>query len=108
MWSKGAVVIIKRGDEAMADIITKGLNAESDSKTNTDDDIETLKMQNYFLKKRVRKTTDALIEDARIQYGYNWTPPKWANYIVRGFALVVYGVSVFVDRFMRIKGDDIR
>ena len=106
MWSKGAVVIIKRGDEAMADMMTKGLNVEESVVENADE-IENLKMQNYFLKKRVRKTTDLMIEDARLQYGYNWTPPKWANYIVRGFALVIYGVSIFVDRFMRIKGDGI-
>ena len=106
MWSKGVVVIIKRGDEAMADMMTKGLNIEESVAENADE-IENLKMQNYFLKKRVRKTTDLMIEDARLQYGYNWTPPKWANYIVRGFALVIYGVSIFVDRFMRIKGDGI-
>jgi hypothetical protein len=107
MWSKGAVVIIKRGDEAMADIIAKGLNVEESVAENADE-IENLKMQNYFLKKRVRKTTDLMIQDARVQYGYNWTPPKWANHIVRGFALIVYGVSIFVDKFMRIKGDGIR
>lgn len=107
MWSKGAVVIVKRGDEAMADMITKGLKVEK-SVVENNDEIEALKTQNFFLKKRVRKTTDLMIQDARVQYGYNWTPPKWANHIVRGFALIVYGVSIFVDRFMRIKGDGIR
>ena len=101
MWSKGAVVIVKRGDEAMADAIEQGLNIpEVDNSMIDTTEIENLKRDNYFLRRRCQKTTEEMIEDARNLYGHNWTPPHWANKLVEGFAFIVYLFSVLVDRVM--------
>lgn len=99
MWSKGAVVIVKRGDEAMANSIEEGLGL----KMVPVEQVEDMKRDNFFLKKRCSKAIQQDIIDAQIKYGYNWVPPKWASKLVQGFALIVYGVSIFVDRYLTIK-----
>lgn len=99
MWSKGAVVIVKRGDEAMANAIEKGL----DLKMVPVEEVEDMKRDNFFLKKRCVKAIQQDILDAQLKYGHNWVPPKWANKLVQGFALIVYGISIFVDRYLTIK-----
>lgn len=104
MWSKGAVVIVKRGDEAMADAIEKGLDLIPYKPNDINlQEVEDLKRDNYFLRKKSKEATDKMIADARELYGYNWTPPRWANKIVEGFAFIVYLFSMFVDKFLIIK-----
>ena len=89
MWSKGAVVIVKRGDEALADAIEKGLDITTiESNGDAAEEVANLKRANYFLSKKSRKVTDEMIAEARELYGYNWTPPKWANKIIEGFAFI--------------------
>lgn len=98
MWSKGAVVIIKHGDEAMADAMEKGLDIRY---TKGVKDEKTCKTELAALARQ--EEIAAKIADAQANYGYNWTPPKWANKIIGVFALIVYGVSVFIDKYLRIK-----
>lgn len=105
MWSRGAVVIIKRGDEALADAIEKGLDISSNVPEEAiSEEIKNLKCENYFLRKKSSKAINEMIEEARELYGYNWTPPKWANRIVECFAFIVYWFSIFVDKYLIIRG----
>ncbi len=92
MWSKGAVVVVKRGDKAMADAIEKGLDIRY---TNND--------RYDLVKNRDRLYWQAKIDEAQLYYGTNPAPPpKWARKIVAGFAFIVYGFSVFVDKYLKI------
>ena len=97
-WSKGAVVIKKHGDEEWADAMEKALDIQRAS----DKEVEELKRDNEFLKKHVVEDLEQKIIDAELDYGYNWTPPKWARGIVEAFAFVVYHFSVFVDKYLRL------
>lgn len=100
MWSKGAVVIVKRGDEEMANAIERGLDIRlKDPKTLTEGE----RAEYDLLKKAKSDKLKAMIAENEEEYGYNWTPPKWAEKIVGAFALIVYGISVFIDRYLRIK-----
>lgn len=100
MWSKGAVVIVKRGDDEIASAIEKAL----DIRTKDPKLLTKQERDEYDLLRRAR--SDKIREEialAEEYYGYNWVPPKWAEKIVGAFALVVYGISVFIERYLRIK-----
>lgn len=100
MWSKGAVVIVKHGDEEMANAMENALDIRlKDPKTLTGSE----RAEYDLLKKAKSDSLKAKIAESEEIYGYNWTPPKWAEKIVGAFALVVYGISVFIDRYLRIK-----
>ncbi len=99
MWSKGAVVIVKRGDEAMASAIEGGLDIQAVPKK----DVEALERDYTFLKRRDAKTLKKKIEDAEADYGHNWIPPKWLGKIMEGLAFIVYLISVFIDKYLVIK-----
>lgn len=90
MWSKGAVVVVKRGDAAMADAIEKGLDIKEKSN-----------MNNFYLPKRhTKEELKLMIEDAERDYGTRRTPPKWIRVISEGMAFIVYHISVFVERYL--------
>lgn len=100
MWSKGAVVIVKHGDTEMANAIEKSLDIRlKDPKMLTDSE----RAEYDLLKKAKSDKLRAMIAENEEEYGYNWVPPKWAEKIVGAFALIVYGISVFIDRYLRIK-----
>ena len=108
-WNKGAVVIVKHGDEDMANAIEGGLNVKKIS-VGQSEELEQLKKENEDLKrdKELSKihddnNTDALIADLDANYGYNWTPPKWMEPIRSAFALVIYGITLFVNKYLIIK-----
>lgn len=101
MWSKGAVVVIKRGDKEMADAIVDGLDIQLASP----EELENLRRDNTFLKRRTAKDIQKKIEEAEELYGYNWTPPKWARWFFDFVALIEYGVAVFVDKYLIIKDE---
>lgn len=98
MWTKGAVVVIKRGDEEMANAITEG----SGVKTVNSKDYNDLETAHELLRRR--RTEDILddIIDAEEEYGHNWVPPKWAKWIFEGMAFVVYWVCIFIDKYLRL------
>lgn len=98
MWSKGAVVIKKHGDQKIADAIADGMTLQLVSA----DEFEDMKRENFFLKKKNEASIQKAIDDAQLQYGYNWVPPKWANKLVGGIALIVYGFSIFVDKCRKL------
>ena len=98
MWSKGAVVIVKHGDEAMAEALEKGLDIRYRDTTPIEK-----KCKYELMELRQSRRFKEEIEELDRLYGYNWVPPKWAKGIVEVFALAVYGVSIFIDRYLRIK-----
>lgn len=114
MWQKGALVIVKRsGDQKMADAMIDGLNqhplplnqsqSEQLSSSDTLKRIKELEAENYFLKKRLNEIYQQKMSENQMFYGYNWAPPKWANKIISLCALIIYGFSVFVDKYLVIK-----
>ena len=99
MISKGALVIIKRGDKDMSDQMADSIVAPAIKK-----DYDKLQAKYYFARKRSRKAIRKDIRKAQRKYGYNYIPTsKVIKFIREGFALVEYGFAVFVDKFMTIK-----
>lgn len=97
MWSKGAVVVVKRGDPAMGDAMLSGMGFE----TVPSHQIEKLKRDNYFLKRKATKAEARAVRKAKALYGYNPpAPPEWAKPLVDIYALAVYGYATFVDKYL--------
>lgn len=90
MWSKGAVVIIKRGDKEMADSMEASLVPVKEEKPR---DILPRHGPEYW--NREFAIADFL-------YGKNYhEPPSWARPIVGLYALIVYGISVVCDKIFK-------
>lgn len=100
MWSKGAVVVIKKGDVDFADAIENGVTA---NKLVPKKDVEETERENAFMKKRYIESLENDIAAAQLQYGHNRVTPVWLKPIEGLFALIIYGISVFVDKYMTIK-----
>lgn len=102
MWSKGAVVIVKYGDEEMANSMVEGLriNLSEMPKAGTKD-IKTLEAENYFLRCCVNRLTKDKIERAQDEYGYEGHKPVWIRKISEWIAFVVYCFSTFIEKIMR-------
>ena len=105
-WSKGAVVIVKRGDQEWGDAIEDSLNIKKAS----DKELEELRNENETLKRdkdlgsmHDDKFTDLAIQSLREKYKHKKEPPKWAKIVMEGFAFIVYWISVFFDKFLTIK-----
>lgn len=98
-WSKGAVVIVKRGDQEWADAMEQALAIKRASK----EEIAEMERENTLLKTRMSKELEEKIADADRMYGYNFVWPKWLDPITGFFALIIYGIACFWDRFMTIK-----
>ena len=98
MYSKRAVVVVKRGDEAIADAIERGLPIRY-----VDD--ETMEIRNKYglLKRRDKRYWKQKIEEANAMYG---DTPKvrrpWVQKSREGLAFIIYGISLFVDKYMII------
>ena len=103
MWKKGAVVIVKHGDEAMANAMASVFDEKKDEDIEVNEDPNYDKTWKDLLYKSKKDAIDAAILDAKEHYEHNWTPPKWAKRIVECFALVVYGVCVFIDKYLVIR-----
>ena len=105
-WSKGAVVIVKHGDQEWADAIEKSMNIQKASIK----EVEEMQKSNKYCFFPKRHTVDELkqmIDDAERQYGRKWwwNRPKWVKPIAEGFAFIVYHFSLFVNKYMTIKED---
>ena len=105
-WEKGAVVIVKRGDQEWGDAIEDALGVKKES----DKELEELRKENEELKrdKELSKNhdtrfTDRAIQDLNYSDEYYKTPPKWLRIIKEGFAFVIYWISVFWDKYLTIK-----
>ena len=102
MWSKGAVVIIKRGDEAMANTMASPFEQRMAAKEHINED-QAIRDWYKMLCKAKKEAVDKAILDAQETYGHNWTPPRWAKKITEGFAFVVYGICVFIERYLVLR-----
>lgn len=104
MWKKGAVVIVKRGDEAMADAMASNFEQEEQEQTDIySDDQKYDKAWKDLLSQAKSDAVDAMIAKARAEYGHIWTPPKWARRIMEGFAFIIYWICVFIDKYLIIR-----
>ena len=99
MWSKGAVVIKKYGKADWADSIA-GTIGNGGAK---DVEKEELKRDNDFMRKHVVEALEQKIADAERDYGHNFNPPKPLRWVMEGFALIIYWISVFTDKYLVIK-----
>lgn len=113
-WKKGAVVIIKHGDEDFADAIEDGLNIQKITPGEVEElkqEIEKLKKENKELRRanemmKIHDTrfTNEAIDNLTDKYKNNYrTPPKWAKIIMDGVAVIIYWISMFIDKYLVIK-----
>ena len=112
-WKKGAVVIVKRGDEEWADAIEEVLDIQKASRKELEElenENKELENENKELKRSKDMTkihddkfTDNMIAKLEREYGNHWTPPKWVRWILEAVAFVVYWISLFVDKYLVIK-----
>ena len=98
MWSKGAVVIVKRGDEAVADAMASPFEQQTQEPLNEDE-----KDWKDLLSQAKKDAIMVKIAIAEANYGRNYIPPAWAKKIVECFAFIVYKFSIFVERYLVIK-----
>lgn len=105
-WTKGAVVIVKRGDQEWADAMEESLDiprGDDREMKELENENKELKRDNDLSKIHDTRFTDMVIESLEHDYGRTRKSPKWAQIVKQGFALIVYVVSVFFDKFLTIK-----
>lgn len=91
-WSKGAVVVVKRGDTEIADAIESGININ-----------KTTDGKYCFMPRRhTKEELMQMMEDADALYGKRWSPPKWLRKINEGIAFVVYHVCMFIEKYLKL------
>jgi len=81
MWSKGAVVIVKKGDAAIADAIEKGIG------------IKARPMDHYPLRRLTSEQWQDLIDEAERKYGQHFIWPKWVEVLQTIGFLLLYGIT---------------
>lgn len=99
MWNKGAVVIIKRGDEAIGNAIEDG----AIKKMIPSSEVEDIRRENFFLKRQNIRNNREKIIDANYNYRrkkYRFRIPK---IFIDIYAIGVYGLSEFINRYIFIK-----
>ena len=101
-WSKGAVVIVKRGDEKWANEMEQALVPVA-MEGEAGKDVSDLERKNDLTKIHDTRFTDAMIEDLTRVYGPIKDPaPKWLETLLAPWTLLIYLVSVFWDKYMTI------
>ena len=99
MWSKGAVVIVKYGDEDMANSMANSIKINlSEIPASGSKDIKTLETENYFLRCCVNRLTKDKIRSAKDNYNYNTYMPTWMKKVSECIAFIVYIFSTFVEK----------
>lgn len=92
MWSNGAVVVIKRGDAAIADALEKASNAEHNE--NLARDIGVMRVSHDAKLKKAMK-------DCQKYAGTRKPRAKALVYLEIGYALVVYGINAVLEWIAR-------
>ena len=93
MWSKGAVVVIKRGDTAMADALKKSLNVENSE--NLARDVGIMRVSH------AAKIRNAMAE-SREKYSRPRKPtPKPLLYLQIGYAMAACGINAVLEWIVR-------
>jgi hypothetical protein len=101
MWSNGAVVVIKRGDAAIADILENGYKqAGKHAKKTTVEDIKTME-RNYTIMRESRNAKmKKAMADNRVKYCKRVKPtPKPILYLEIGYAMAVCGLDAVCRPF---------
>lgn len=95
MWSKGAVVVVKRGDPKMADEMEKIF------KNNTK--VTSGGGYCFLPRKHTQEELKAMMEDAQRLYGKRrWSLPEWFRPIKEGLAFIVYHICTFIEKYLTI------
>lgn len=101
MWDKGAIVIIRRGDDEFGRAITEGVTQQMQLVPLHE--VANLERDYKFLKSRDQLYWKRKIARANRLYS---TPiprrPKWMRPFQDIWYLIVYGISVFADKYMTI------
>lgn len=93
MWSKGAVVVIKRGDAAMSDAMEKSLGVKGDE--NLARDIGIMRVSHAA---KIKKAMD----ESRTKYNKPRRPtPKPLLYLQIGYAMAVCGIEAVLNWIVR-------
>lgn len=92
MWSNGAVVVIKRGDAAIADVLEKSCNVEPSE--NLVRDIGIMRVSHTA---KIKKAMEDSKKYARIRK----PTPKLLLYLEIGYAMIVYGINAVLEWIAR-------
>lgn len=106
-WSKGAVVIVKHGDQEWADSMEQTVAIKLASKQ----EVEELRKENEALKrdKKLAKIhddrfTNIVIKEIERKHGKIKRYRRWKDILLAPWALFVYAVSLFTNKYLIIKG----
>lgn len=99
MWDKGAVVILKRGDEAMADSIEDAMTKSLVPL----EEMEKVKRENFFLKRQNSRNNSEKIAGANYFYEKKRRSIHLPKIISDFYAITIYGLSEFTARFLTIR-----
>lgn len=94
MWTKGAVVIVKHGDEGMANGMAKAIAPSYVDQR----EMERLRRDNYFLKQKGRRATNRMIKRAQRRYGTKRRTPERFKWLREGFAFVEYCFATLIEK----------
>ena len=95
-WSKGAVVIVKRGDQDWADSIEQAISIRKASER----EVEELKRHKNLTKIHDDKFTDIAIENLRNRYRVK-PVTRVMDILLSPWTLLLYGVVVLSERWVR-------
>lgn len=98
-WSKGAVVIVKHGDQEWADSMEQTLAIKRAS----DQEVEELRRDKKLSKIHDDAFTDIAIQSLRKKYRKIKPMPKWLDILLSPWSLLVYGIAVFSNKFLIIR-----
>lgn len=98
MLTKPGVVIIKHGDKEVTDAIEKGIGVGMYTK----EQMTEVQRERDFYKKHIIEELEEKIADAEARHGYNYIPPTWAQKVIGVYALIMYGVQKFIDKYLRL------
>lgn len=102
MWSNGAVVVIKRGDAAIADIIEHGYEKSGKhAKKTTVEDIKTMERDYTIMRTSRNEKMKKAMADNRVRYCRRAKPtPKPILYLQIGYAMAVCGLEAVSRPFV--------
>ena len=94
MWSKGAVVVVKRGDPGMADEMEKIFKSNVKSSGGG---------YCFLPRKHTPEELKVMMEDAQRLYGKRRRIlPEWFRPIKEALAFVTYHVCTFIEKYLKI------
>lgn len=103
MWSNGAVVVIKRGDTAIADIIENGYEQTGKhAKKITVEDIKAMERDYTIMRESRNAKMKKAIIDNRVKYCKRMNEtPQALLYLQIGYAMVVCGLQAIYRPMVR-------